>query len=175
MSPFPRARKRNAAIIRAMRDALINPVFSAEMDARLQLIADSHYRLTGRVLVEPFRHETLADALWRAPRAILAHGNEVDPVFFYGNRLALQLFEFDFATFTQLPSRCSAEPLAREARAVLLERVMQYGYIDDYSGVRISRSGKRFRIQGVTVWNLQDERGNHSGQAATFADWTAAE
>lgn len=156
-----------------MLEHIEKPAFSAELEARLQLVADSFHRLTGRTLVKPSRDETLADALWNAPRAILAHGTEADPVFFYGNRLTLQLFELDFATFIELPSRFSAEPLAREARAKLLEQVTQHGYIDDYSGVRISSSGQRFLIERVTVWNLLDATGNYHGQAATFTDWTS--
>ncbi|MCK9354054.1 MAG: MEKHLA domain-containing protein [Gallionella sp.] len=117
----------------------------------------------------------LRHALWQAPRAIVAHGAEDDPVFFYGNRLALELFEMSFEDFTQLPSRYSAEPLERDTRARLLERVTRRGYVDDYSGVRIAASGKRFMIEAATVWNLIDEAGNHRGQAATFSDWRALE
>ena len=89
-------------------------------DPRLALIADSYAHLLGQPLVDA--QDDLADALWRAPRVIVAHGTEADPVFFYGNRLALQAFDMDFASFTRLPSRYSAEPLAREERARLLER-----------------------------------------------------
>jgi hypothetical protein len=154
-----------------MPESIKKPIISAELDARLHLIFDSYHRLTGRVLVEPNHHERLSDRLWDAPRAILAHGTEADPVFFYGNRFALELFELDFAAFTRLPSRYSAEPLARAARARLLERVTQHGYIDDYSGVRISSTGKRFHIERVTVWDLLDEAGQRHGQAATFTEW----
>jgi hypothetical protein len=107
-------------------------------------------------------------ALWNAPRAIVAHGTEDDPVFFYGNRLALQLFEMSFDEFTRLPSRFSAEPLAREERSKLLERVTRQGYADNYSGMRIASSGKRFMIEDGTVWNLADEQGDYHGQAAVF-------
>ena len=40
--------------------------------------------------------------------------------------------------FTSMPSRLSAEPLAQEERDRLLARVGSHGYIDDYSGIRIS-------------------------------------
>ena len=110
----------------------------------------------------------LREALWNAPRAIVAHGTEDDPVFFYGNRLALQLFEMSFDEFTRLPSRFSAEPQAREERSKLLERVTRQGYADNYSGMRIASSGKRFMIADGTVWNLIDEQGKHRGQAAVF-------
>lgn len=137
-------------------------------EARVLLIAESFQRLLGRPLVEG---DDLPAALWAAPRVIVAHGTQADPVFFYGNRLALELFEMDWATFTQLPSRFSAEPLAREERARLLERVTRDGYIDDYAGVRISATGKRFRIENAVVWNLVDAVGVCHGQAATFDRW----
>lgn len=135
---------------------------------RLELVAASFTRLTGRSLVD----DATPDRLWSAPRVIVAHGGEADPVFFYGNRLALEVFEIDFANFIRLPSRYSAEPQAREERARLLERVSRYGFIDDYSGVRISAAGRRFRIEQAVVWNLIDPLGVCHGQAATFDRWT---
>lgn len=140
-------------------------------DPRLALIADSYARLLGQPLVTT--HEDVALALWEAPRVIVAHGTEADPIFFYGNRLALQAFEMDFAAFTRLPSRYSAEPLAREERAALLARVSRDGFIDDYAGVRISAQGRRFRIEHAVVWNLIDLDGSVCGQAASFSDWLA--
>lgn len=142
---------------------------AAPRDTRLALIADSYARLLGQPLVDS--QDDLAEALWQAPRVIVAHGTEADPVFFYGNRLALHAFDMDFASFTGLPSRYSAEPLARKERARLLERVSRDGFIDDYAGVRISASGKRFRIERAVVWNLVDPAGGHHGQAATFSHW----
>jgi hypothetical protein len=110
----------------------------------------------------------LREALWNAPFAIVAHGTEADPIFFYGNRYALQCFEMSFDEFARLPSRLSAEPLSQDSRQKLLDKVSRQGYIDNYSGMRIAKSGKRFMIVNCTVWNLTDERGNHHGQAAVF-------
>jgi hypothetical protein len=70
-----------------------------------------------------------------------------------------------------LPSRRSAEPRAQAERRRLLDRVSQHGWIDDYSGVRVAASGRRFRIAAATVWNLLDETGTAVGQAAAFARW----
>jgi hypothetical protein len=141
-------------------------------DERLALIAESHARLTGRDLVAPAGD--LREALWNARSVIVAHGTEPDPVFFYGNRMALALFEMDWASFVRMPSRLSAEPLLREERARVLERVSRDGYISDYSGIRISSSGKRFRIEQAVVWNLLDASGACHGQAATFDHWVPA-
>lgn len=139
----------------------------------MRLIVASYQRLTGKALIDdaPADIAALGVALWNAPCAIVAHGTEDDPIFFYGNRLALQLFEMSFAEFARLPSRLSAEPLAQEARVKLLDRVTRQGYVDGYSGMRIAKSGRRFMIVDTTVWNLLDEAGNHHGQAATFTDW----
>lgn len=143
---------------------------SVHAGVRLDLIASSFRRLVGQDLVSG--GTGLASALWAAPRAIVAHGTEPEPVFFYGNRLALSLFETTATDFIQMPSRRSAEPVHREDRARLLNEVTRRGFIDDYSGVRISAAGRRFRIERATVWNLVDERGGLHGQAATFSHWT---
>lgn len=137
---------------------------------RLRLIAESYQRLTDKPLIGEVSAdgEALRRALWEAPRAIVAHGTEADPIFFYGNRLALQLFEMSFEEFARLPSRLSAEPLALEAREKLLEKATRQGYVDGYSGMRIAKSGRRFMITDCTVWNLADEAGALHGQAAVF-------
>lgn len=138
-------------------------------DARLRLIVESYRRLTGLSLLSPGNGQmSLREALWQAPRAIVAHGTEADPIFFYGNRLALELFEMTFEEFTRLPSRLSAEPLAQASREKLLAEVSRRGFVDHYSGVRIASSGRRFMIADATVWNLLDESGVYQGQAAVF-------
>ena len=52
----------------------------------------------------------------------------------------------DVATFTATPSRYTAEPVERQERERLLERTTRDGFVDDYRGVRITSSGKRFQI-----------------------------
>lgn len=135
--------------------------------ARIALIAGSFQRLLGRRLVAASADPVAA--LWDAPEAVVAHGTEADPVFFFGNRAALTAFECDVAAFTAMPSRLSAEAPLRDERQRLLDRVTRGGFIDDYAGVRISATGRRFRIAGAVVWNLVDAQGARHGQAATFA------
>ncbi|HSD95667.1 MAG TPA: MEKHLA domain-containing protein [Sulfuricaulis sp.] len=136
-----------------------------------QLI-ESYRRWTGRDLVDPnLSPVEQARALYEAPFVTASHGTEADPVFNYANRAALTLFEISWADFTSMPSRLSAEPAAREERAQLLARVNRHGFIDDYSGIRVSTSGRRFRIRRATVWNVVDARGAPSGQAVVFRDW----
>jgi len=146
------------------------PAPTDEALQRLDWLVNSYRRLTGRHLIAPSPVDVW-QACWFAPRVIVAHGTEADPIFFYGNQLALSLFEQSFEDFTGLHSRYSAEPLLRAEREALLSRVRSHGFIDDYAGVRISASGRRFRIEQATVWNVLDEHGGRHGQAATFERW----
>lgn len=150
---------------------MLLPPLSDDQLSRISDIGTSYRALAGRPLVPGGGDDGAVQRLWTAPFAIVAHGTEADPIFFFGNRCALELFELDFSAFTRLPSRFSAEPLLRDERARLLDRVQRSGIIEDYEGVRISASGRRFRIQNAAVWNLRDGRGQPAGQAAAFSDW----
>jgi hypothetical protein len=133
---------------------------------RIALIAESFARLLGRPLVGP--GDDVLGALWTAPQAILAHGTEPDPLFFFGNAAALAAFGYAADALVGLPSRLSAEAPLREERQALLDRVTTHGFITDYAGIRIDAAGRRFRIENAIVWNLVDEAGALHGQAATF-------
>jgi PAS domain-containing protein len=140
----------------------------------IEFLLESHLRLTGRPLLAPVHGEppdAMAKRLYDAPCVVLAHDTEADPRFTYANRAAQRLFERQWSEIVGLPSRLSAEAPAREERQRLLDRVAAHGYIDDYSGVRISKSGRRFRILRATVWNVHGRLGRPLGQAATFTDW----
>ena len=147
-----------------------SPPSDAQLWARLRLLTESYRRLTGQPLLGsvPADDAALAAAVWDAPCAIVAHGTEADPVFFYGNRYALHCFEMTFADFARLPSRLSAEPVNQEARERALRQVAAQGYVDGYAGMRIASSGRRFMIEQCTIWNLTDTTGTAHGQAACF-------
>ena len=144
--------------------------------AHVQMLLDSFTRLLGRDLI-PRDASPVEQArrLFESPFVVVSHGTEADPVLNYGNAAALTLWEMDWAAFVQTPSRLTAEPVHRDERARLLERTSRDGYVDDYSGIRISQSGRRFRIEQAIVWNLVDAAGTHRGQAATFDRWTPLE
>jgi len=141
--------------------------------ARAELILDSYARLVGRPLLSaPPTPLERARALYEAPQVVLAHGVGPDPCFDYGNRRAQELFEVSWSELLALPSRLSAERVDQAERQRLLDAVAARGYIDDYSGLRISSTGRRFRISDATVWNLIDAAGERHGQAAAFASFT---
>jgi hypothetical protein len=141
--------------------------------AHVQLLLDSFARLLGRELIS--REGTAAqqvERLWQAPFVVVSHGTEADPVLNYGNARAIALWEMTWEELTQTPSRLTAEPVHRDERARLLARTKEHGFVDDYAGIRISKTGRRFRIEQAIVWNLTDAAGHHRGQAATFDRWT---
>jgi len=123
------------------------------------------------LLSESHLTDESARRLFEAPFVLVSHGIETDPVLNYGNQAALELWQLTWQELTCMPSRLTAEAPSREERARLLERVTSDGYISDYSGIRIAKSGRRFLIQNATVWNLRSESGAHCGQAAMFREW----
>jgi hypothetical protein len=138
------------------------------------LLLASHLRLTGRPLLARAPGETdeeMARRLYSAPFVVLAHDDEPDPRFNYANLAAQRLFERAWDEIVGLPSRLSAEAPARGERSQLLDRVSAQGFIEDYSGLRIAKSGRRFRILRATVWNVSDASGRRIGQAASFSTW----
>lgn len=115
--------------------------------------------------------EDQSQALFEVPFVVVSHGTQLDPVLNYGNQTALDLWEMGLATLLQTPSRLTAEPLHRDERARLLERTSRDGFVDDYRGIRIASTGRRFLIEKAIVWNLVNSDGDRVGQAATFSEW----
>ena len=118
--------------------------------------------------------ETAARMLWDHPSLLLSHGTEPDPILNYGNRATLELFELDWDSLVRMPSRLTAEAPDRAERERLFQNVARHGYIDDYQGVRISSSGRRFRIEKATVWTVRNPDGSIAGQAAWIQHWSPA-
>jgi MEKHLA domain len=138
-----------------------------------QYLLDSYAHWVTQELIA--RDGTSADQakrLFSCPFAVVSHGSQDDPIFNYGNQTALDLWETNWHQFTQTPSRLSAEPINREERARMLAQAGTQGYLSDYRGIRISRSGQRFLVAHATVWNIQKPDGTLVGQAATFSKWT---
>lgn len=138
----------------------------------IALLRNSFHRLLGEDLIDPSLDDiAAAQAIYHAPFVVLSHGTEADPVFNYGNQTAQTLFEMTWEELTALPSRQSAALPTQAARARLLEAVTTQGYIRNYEGIRIAKSGRRFWIRDVTVWNLTDSAGSYAGQAAIYSNW----
>ncbi len=139
-------------------------MMEASAGARLALLETSFARLTGRPLAP-------GGDLWNAPAAIVAHGTQDPPRFFFGNAQALALFRIGAARFIGLPSHESAEPALRAERAAMLARLEADDVVTGYHGIRIAADGTRFCIRDAVIWNLRDASGQRHGQAAWFDTW----
>ena len=122
------------------------------------LLVSSYRRTVG---AEPafFEPGQQPSAPWldeRARHCVLAHNTDPDPRFIYANKAAQACFEYDWDEITSLPSRLSAEPVDREERQKLLDDVARQGFATGYSGLRIAKSGRGFRIEDGVVWQLID-------------------
>jgi PAS domain-containing protein len=138
-----------------------------------ELLVGSYQRFVGQSLL-PRGLNAEESARWLysdAAFAVLAHNNAPDPIFIYGNQAAQRLCEYRWDELIGLPSRLSAEAPEREERERFLGHVRADGFVTGYSGVRITKSGARFRITNATVWQLVDEREIHHGQAALLPQW----
>jgi len=147
------------------------PVDRKLLEEPTRLILANYRRLLGHNLVATNGDEVAA--LFEAPRVVLSALGPFgsDHRFNYANRQGLQRFEYSWNERIGQPSSVSAEPVHRDERRRLLDEVGKHGFIENYSGIRVSRSGRRFRIEQAIVFNLLDAAGNYVGQSATFADW----
>lgn len=136
-----------------------------------KLLVDSYRRWTGKELLERKPGKSLKEQLFQASTVILSHGTEADPVLNYGNQKGLELWELEWEAFTSMPSRLAAEHMERKERDGLFETVTANGYVEHYTGIRISSTGRRFYIVNTTIWNLADDSGNYMGQAAAFSEY----
>jgi hypothetical protein len=137
---------------------------------RFLLISFHHW--TGRELIERAGsvHEQ-AETLFSAPFVVVSHDGQADPILNYGNRAAFDLWEVTWEDLCRTPSRLTAEPIDRVERARMLVDAQIHGYISDYRGVRISKTGRRFFVEHALVWNVLNGDGKMVGQAATFSQW----
>ncbi len=151
-----------------------NPVANATDRVFFRLLVDSYKRLLSRT--PPFMTGCDGDGphwLYRICDAcVLAHNTDSDPLFIYANKAAQNLFEYDWDELVGMPSRLSAEAPNRADRQRLLDAVARDGFATGYSGVRISKSGRRFRLKDGVLWQLRDADDTLHGVAATFCNWT---
>ncbi len=146
-----------------------DPVFAG-------LITRTYVERLGKSLL-PFELEREAAARWlyeEAPFCVLVHNTASDPRFVYANRTAQLCFEFRWDEMTCLSSRLSAEAPNQAERQDLIEAVTHAGFATGYRGLRIAKSGRRFWIEDVTMWQLTDAADTVRGQAAAYNKWRDA-
>ena len=138
------------------------------------LILRGHERAYGRPLLAGGGHRHLrlrAQELFAATCVVLAHDGGDDPRLIYANAAALRLWSRPWSALVGMPSRLTAEPAERRARAGALALALRREAISNYGGIRIDSRGRRFRIEGARLWTLRNEAGEARGQAAGFESW----
>ncbi|AUC62221.1 hypothetical protein AA637_14185 [Cyanobacterium sp. HL-69] len=137
-----------------------------------QIILNSYKTLVKKDLIER-KGDELAQAknLFYAPMVVFSHNTLPDPTYNYGSEKGLILWDMSWEQLIKTPSRTTTEPLLREEREILLQETNTKGYVSNYEGVRISRTGIKYHIKDITMWNLVDNSNNYCGQAATFSRW----
>ena len=122
--------------------------------------------------VEPWRASRLvAQEVFAADQAVLAHDGGADPRLIYANATALRLWRRPWDAMVGLPSRRTAEPRERKARVEALALARRQDGLRGYGGVRVDSGGRRFWMDGARLWLLRDGQGRERGQAATFSNW----
>lgn len=114
---------------------------------------------------------TSADQIHTSTRFnVLSHGNQTDPVFDYGNNAALTSFGYQLDEFVQITSKYSAsiQEGFREEREKLMQDIRNFGWGIARNQIRITKQGDLFQIDKIIVWNIYDDTGIRTGQAALF-------
>ncbi len=136
------------------------------------LLVGSFRRLVGKRLVE---RERGPEWLYGdAPFMITAQRNNPEPAFIYANAAAQRLFGYTWSEFTRLTAQSLSGFAAQEEGRALLDALTRDGYMANYRGQQVTRSGSRFRMEDGIVWQLRDRFGHYHGQAAMFSRWTDA-
>jgi hypothetical protein len=140
--------------------------------AHSNLLIRSYRRLLNKNLIT-FSDNKLENSfqLFHSPFILVSHGIEKDPIFNYANETALKTWEMPWEEFVGLPSRFSVEKTETDDREKLLSEAQEKGFVSNYLGIRITKSGKSFKIIDTILYNLTDEVGNYKGQAAIIPKW----
>jgi hypothetical protein len=139
-------------------------------NAFITRLVRSFARVTGGDLVAEagLEPKALGRSAYFGDFALLSHRGGADAVLNYGNAFSLRLWECDWDAFTSTPSAATAPQEVSGARGLLMQKVSRDNFVSGYCGERISRTGRRFLIEDVTVWRLLDEAENSFGMAAFF-------
>lgn len=133
-------------------------------NAFVQAVLASHLRVVGKPLLVGLSGRDV----WSGDFALLTHRGDAQAMLNYGNRFALDLWECDWDQFSATPSSATAPQEGRAERAAMMQQVVQGGFVFGYDGQRVSRTGRVFLIQDVTIWRLLDEKDQSFGIAAFF-------
>ena len=150
------------------------PWLKADQQALVAKLLQSHQWAFQRPLIASARQQPLrlsCQELFACGFPVLAHDGGPDPKLTYANAAALGLWDAPWDDLVGLPSRLTAPTAEQAERSLALNKAKSEDAIEGYSGIRISRKGRRFMIQNARIWTLWDEQQHACGQAASFSNW----
>ena len=151
------------------------PWLIASQQALVAQLLQSHQRAFGRPLIsaaQPGPSKLLiCQELFACGFPVLAHNGSPEPKLTYANAAALGLWDAPWDDLVGLPSRLTAPTAEQAERSLALSKAKSEDAIEGYSGIRISRKGRRFMIQNARIWTLWDQHQHACGQAASFSNW----
>ena len=150
------------------------PWLKADQQALVAKLLQSHQWALQRPLIASARQQPLrlsCQELFACGFPVLAHDGGVEPKLTYANAAALGLWDAPWDDLVGLPSRLTAPTAEQAERSLALNKAKSEDAIEGYSGIRISRKGRRFMIQNARIWTLWDEQQQACGQAASFSNW----
>ena len=146
----------------------------ADQQALVAQLLQSHQLAFQRPLIASARQQPLrlsCQELFACGFPVLAHDGGPEPKLTYANAAALGLWDAPWDELVGLPSRLTAPTAEQAERSLALNKAKSEDAIEGYSGIRISRKGRRFMIQNARIWTLWDEQQQACGQAASFSNW----
>ena len=150
------------------------PWLKADQLALVAKLLQSHQWAFQRPLIASARQQPLrlsCQELFACGFPVLAHDGGPEPKLTYANAAALGLWDAPWDELVGLPSRLTAPTAEQAERSLALNKAKSEDAIEGYSGIRISRKGRRFMIQNARIWTLWDEQQHACGQAASFSNW----
>ena len=150
------------------------PWLKADQQALVAQLLQSHQWAFQRPLMASARQQPLrlsCQELFACGFPVLAHDGGPEPKLTYANAAALGLWDAPWDDLVGLPSRLTAPTAEQAERSLALNKAQSEDAIEGYSGIRISRKGRRFMIQNARIWTLWDQQQHACGQAASFSNW----
>ena len=151
------------------------PWLIASQQALVAQLLQSHQRAFGRPLISAAQpgssKQLICQELFACGFPVLAHDGGPEPKLTYANAAALGLWDAPWDDLVRLPSRLTAPTTEQAERSLALNKAKSEDAIEGYSGIRISRQGRRFMIQNARIWTLWDQHQYACGQAASFSNW----
>lgn len=118
---------------------------------------------------QPIQNVTTTEELDQNERfGILSHGTQPDPIYNYGNRASLILFDQTLENLCKTASRYSTVESLMEDREQLIQQINSVGHGTISNAIRTTTKGKLFVMETIWIWHVYHPDGRRIGLAALY-------